>query len=305
VTEERRRQAQSIRMRLDSLARSRGDDVQLVLTRYANERVLARLAACGISGRFVLKGAALFTAWIGEPHRATRDLDLLGHGASDVETVRDVFEQVLRTEIGDDGVEFDVESMSAGPIREDQDYGGLRLVFPARIANARIRVQIDIGFGDAITPAPELLEFPTLLDEAPLRLWSYPRAAVVAEKLEALAQLGLANSRMKDFFDVALLAERFEFDGSELVAAIQTTFSRRGTPLPEATPIALTSAFTEDPSKLTQWGAFLRKSGVMHAPSSLDDVVRRISEFALEPLQAAAARRPWKMRWPPGGPWAG
>ncbi len=163
MSEERRRKAQSVRTQLDRLARSRGDDMQLVLTRYANERALARLACSEHADRFVLNGAALFTAWTGAPHRATRDLDLLGRGASDEAAIGAVFADVLRTEL-DDGVEFDVEAMQIGPIREDQRYGGVRVVVLAHISSARIRVQIDIGFGDAIHPRAERLEFPGLLE---------------------------------------------------------------------------------------------------------------------------------------------
>jgi len=302
VSDERLRRAQSIRTQLDRLARSRGDDMQLVLTRYANERALARLAGSEYADRFVLKGAALFTAWTGEPHRATRDLDLLGHGASDMATVASIFTSLLKTEL-DDGVEFDAGSMEVGPIREDQRYGGVRVVVLARISSARIRVQIDIGFGDTIRPRAERLEFPALLERPGPMLWTYPRATVVAEKLEAAVQLGLANSRMKDFFDLAILAERFDFDGVELAEALVATFERRGTRLPTAPPIALTEAFAAEAAKQVQWTAFTRKSGVAQAPGELRIVMERVRAFALEPLAAAALGQRWAKRWPAGGPW--
>jgi hypothetical protein len=302
VSDERRRRAHSIRTQLDRLARSRGDDMQLVLTRYANERALARLATSEHADRFVLKGAALFTVWTGEPHRATRDLDLLGHGVSDLATIASTFAAVLGAEL-DDGVEFDVDSMTVGPIREDQRYGGVRVVVLARISSARIRVQIDIGFGDAVRPRAERLEFPSLLERPGPLLWTYTRATVVAEKLEAAVQLGLMNSRMKDFFDLAVLAERFEFEGGELVEALQATFERRGTRLSGDLPVALTAEFANDPTKQVQWAAFARKSSVARAPKQLEEVLARVRAFALAPLAAAATRAQWTKRWPAGGPW--
>ena len=302
MTGEGERRSKSIRTRLDELARKRGDDVQLVLTRYANERVLARLASSSHADRFVLKGAALFTAWTGEPHRATRDLDLLGHGSSEVASFRGVFTEVLGSSVEPDGVEFEIEGLQVGPIREDQEYGGTRVVVIARIAKARIRVQIDIGFGDAVTPGPERLEFPALLDGPGPVLWTYPRSTVVAEKLEALVQLGLANSRMKDFFDLVALAERFPFDGAELVTAVRATFERRGTELPARTPVALTREFADDTTKRTQWVAFVRKYGIQD-PRGLEDMIGCTAAFALEPLTAAADGREWRKRWSAGGPW--
>ena len=222
--------------------------------------------------------------------------------ASDLATIAATFAAVLGAEL-DDGVEFDVNSMTVGPIREDQRYGGVRVVVLARISSARIRVQIDIGFGDAVRPRAERLEFPSLLEHPGPVLWTYPRATVVAEKLEAAVQLGLANSRMKDFFDLAVLAERFEFDGVELVNALRATFERRGTPLPATAPLALTAAFSTDPAKRVQWRAFAAKSGASRTPSQLEDIIVRVRAFALEPLAAAASNSLWARSWPAGGPW--
>lgn len=173
----------SVRARLLGLARSHGDDFQLLLTRYANERLLYRLAASPYGSRFVLEGAALFTIWTGRPHRPTRDLDLLGYGEPSEAHVRDVFEQIIALDVGDDGVVFDAGSLDVGPIREDQEYGGVRVMLYARVTSARVRLQVDVGFGDAITPAPTHVEFPPLLDFPPPRLRAYPRETVIAEKL--------------------------------------------------------------------------------------------------------------------------
>jgi predicted nucleotidyltransferase component of viral defense system len=292
----------SVRARLSHLARDRGEDFQLVLTRYANERLLFRLASSRHAQHFVLKGAALFTLWTGKPHRATRDLDLLGFGDPSVDHVREVFAEVLALDVADDGVRFDVGSLAVGLIREEQEYGGVRVELVARITNAQVRLQVDVGFGDAITPEASVVEFPQLLDfPAPL-LRAYPRETVVAEKLEAMVQLGMANSRMKDFYDVAVLARAFDFDGSLLSRAIHATFERRKTPLPTTTPVALTAAFAEDATKKTQWSGFVRKAGVRDA-EGLAETIAAVRAFVEAPLAAATNGTPAPGTWRAGGAW--
>ncbi len=295
--------ATSVRARLGHLARTRGEDVQLVLNRYANERFLQRLSVSPFADEFVLKGAALFTLWTGRPHRTTRDLDLLGFGSDDLVHVEAVFRAILSLSVEPDGVEFDLETLRVNTIREDQAYGGARVVVVARIAQARIRLQVDIGYGDAITPKPEQVEFPALLASVGPNLRAYPRATVVAEKLEAMVQLALANSRMKDFFDIVILARTFEFDGSELVSAIRATFARRGTDIPDDVPVAWTPAFSADSSKQTQWTAFVRKSGSVATVSTLGAAVDEVSRFARQPLAVAAANSNWRARWSVAGLW--
>ncbi len=295
--------AASVRARLLRLAQERGEDFQLLLVRYANERLLYRLATSKHASKFVLKGAALFTLWTGRPHRATRDLDLLGFGESTEEHVRRVFSEVIAVDVGDDGVVFDSASLQVGPIREDQEYGGIRVLLTARITTAQVRLQVDVGFGDAITPAAEEVTFPALLDfEAPA-LRAYPRETVIAEKLEAMVQLGMANSRMKDFFDVLVLARTFPFEGSVLARAIRATFDRRATALPAGLPTALTPGFATDATKKIQWSAFLRKSGAGREPADLALVVSEIAAFVEQPLVVAASGATWPGRWPAGGPW--
>jgi hypothetical protein len=293
----------SVRARLLKLAKERGEDFQLLLSRYVNERLLHRLSVSDHSSQFVLKGAALFTLWTGRAHRATRDLDLLGFGASTEARLRAVFEEVLGLVVEDDGVVFDAGSIEVGPIRQDQDYGGIRLVFRAMVATAVVRVQVDVGFGDAITPGPELVEFPVLLEFQAPKLRAYPRATVVAEKAEALVKLGLANSRMKDFFDIVLMSRMFPFDGAELARAIRSTFERRGTALPTGLPVGLTEEFATDKMKLTQWTGFVRKAGAATEMKDLASVIREARAFLVEPLAAAGTPAPWGFRWEPSGPW--
>lgn len=292
----------SVRARLLRLARERGEDFQLLLTRYANERLLYRLAQSSHGARFVLKGAALFTMWTGKPHRATRDIDLLGFGDPSEAHARSVFAEVIALDAGDDGVRFDAGALEVEPIREDQEYGGVRVSITARVTSARVRLQIDVGFGDAVTPEATVVEFPSILGFPAPRLRACPRETVVAEKLEAIVQLGLANSRMKDLYDLAVLARMFEFNGDVLVRAIRATFERRKTPLPAAMPPALTTAFSTDTAKITQWTAFVRKSGAADA-GDLTETVAMIAAFVKKPLLAASGEVTFTVRWPAGGPW--
>lgn len=290
----------SVRARLLLIARERSEDFQLLLLRYANERLLFRLAASKHAQGFVLKGAALFTIWTGKPHRATRDLDFLSFGDSTPEQVLAAFTEVLEVDVPGDGVSFDLATLTAGLIREHLHYGGVRVELVARVANAQVRLQIDVGFGDAITPEASVVAFPTLLDFPAPYLRAYPRETVVAEKLEAMVQLGIANSRMKDFYDVAVLARDFDFDGELLTRAIRATFNRRKTPFPVATPVALTSAFAEDPTKNTQWSGFARKGNIRDA-GTLAETVAAVRAFVENPLAAAkGAIAP--SSWSAGGP---
>ncbi len=294
--------AAAVRARLLRRARERGDDFQLVLTRYLNERLLYRLSQSPHAASFVLKGATVFTVWTGEPYRATRDVDLLGFGDPSEERLRAVFHDVLSADVSDDGVWFRLDSLAVGPIRADQEYGGVRVTVESGVASARVRLQVDIGFGDAITPEAVMEELPTLLESPPPRLRVYPRETVVAEKLDAMVTLGLLNSRMKDFYDLSVLSRTFAFDGALLQRAVRATFERRGTPLPSATPVALTEEFSGDAAKQAQWKAFCRKSG--GAPvGELRVVVAEIERFASPPLLAASGGDEFARQWSAGGPW--
>lgn len=214
----------SIQARLRNLAQQRGDDVQLLLTQFVLERLLHRLAASAHAHLFLLKGAMLFAAWTNMPHRATRDLDLLGHGSPEVNRLVGIFRDVVAAAVEPDGVSFDPTSIQAARIREDQLYQGVRVTMTATLATARVGVQVDIGFGDAVHPGPVELEYPSLLGLPTTRLRAYPRETVVAEKFQAMVSLGELNSRMKDFYDVFTLARRFEFDANSLAGAVRATF---------------------------------------------------------------------------------
>jgi predicted nucleotidyltransferase component of viral defense system len=274
----------SVRARLLNLARERNQPFDLLLTRYALERLLHRLSTTKHRDRFVLKGAMLLTTWIDTPFRPTRDLDLLGFGNSDPETVLAVFRDVCAVAI-DDGVEFDVEALIVDRNREELEYGGLRIKTNASIAGARIRVMIDIGFGDVVEPGIDEVDLPVLLDAPSPRLRAYPRETVIAEKFQAMVMLGRANSRMKDLYDIWVLSRAYEFEPDRLAKAIAATFARRKTEIPAELPDALTRAFAEDVGKQQQWSAFME--GIEAKPVALASIINDLAEF-LMPYAAAA-----------------
>lgn len=227
---------------------------------------------------------------------------MLGFIEPGTDHVRRIFEEVLALDVLDDGVRFHLDSLDVGLIREEQEYGGVRVHVVASITTAQVRLQVDVGFGDAITPEPQLVEFPPILDFPAPNLRAYSRETVVAEKLDAMVQLGLANTRLKDFYDVAVLARDFDFEGELLVRAIKATFDRRKTPPPPTLPIALTSSFAEAETKKTQWSGFVRKAGVRD-DEGLPATVKAVAAFVAPPLFAVATGSKPPGHWRAGGPW--
>lgn len=296
-----RDRATSVRRRLLERARERGEDFQLVLTWYGIERLLYRLSRSSHSEKFTLKGAMLFSLWSDATHRPTRDLDLLGEGNAGVGHLEEIFRELCDIPC-DDGIELDPSSVRGEEIRAPEEYPGVRVKLVGHLAGARIHVQIDIGFGDAVVPPPENIEYPSLLDLPRPRLLAYPREVVVAEKLQALVALGIANTRMKDFYDLWMLARSFDFEGDRLARAIAATFERRRMPVPETSPLALTADFHGDEAKQTQWRAFLGKGAVVET-ESLQNVVELVASFVLPPARAARNSEPFEGHWPKGGPW--
>jgi len=280
-------------------SQKRGEPFDLVLTRYGVERLLYRLSKSQYADRYVLKGAMLFRVWTESSHRPTRDLDLLGTVPAETEELTAIFQEICSTPVEPDGLEFLIDSIKANPIREEAVYGGIRVNVEARLDNVRIIVQSDIGFGDAVTPGPLVIDFPGLLDFPTPRLRSYPIYTVVAEKLEAMVLLGEANSRMKDFYDLWFLSQNFEFDGETLVSAIRATFARRKTLLPSELPVGLCNEFAE--IKTVQWNAFQRKNRL--GENLMVKVIRSIREFAGKPLRAAFDGSHLDSRWIPNEGW--
>jgi len=252
----------SVHQRLLNMSRERKEDFNLILTRYAVERFLYRLSCSKHTDSFVLKGAMLMAIWIGQLHRPTRDLDLLGFGDSEAETLKTVFGEICLVEVEKDGLEYEANSVEIEEIRENQEYPGQRVKVSAKLGNARIRIQIDVGFGDAVTPKAKSINYPVLLDYPAPRIRAYNKETQIAEKLQSMVFLGMANSRMKDFYDIFALSKTFSFDGNKLVKAIKATFERRGTQIPEDIPLALSDEFANSVDKNNQWKAFINRNSL-------------------------------------------
>lgn len=278
----------SVRARLLNLSKAKGQSFDLVLTRFALERLLFQLSQSPHADRFVLKGAMLMMSWFDDPHRGTRDLDLLGFGDPSEAAMLATFQDILSQNV-EDGVVFDPDTLRVDRIREELDYGGLRLRAIASVGGARINLTIDIGFGDALEPGVELLDYPTLLDFPAPRLRAYARETVIAEKFQAMVALGRANSRMKDFYDIWILSRSFAFEDDRVARAIAATFARRGTEIPSGLPDALTPEFAADEQKQSQWNAFI--GDVALDPGTLGEVIDDLSSF-LRPHVEAAGRIP-------------
>ncbi len=277
--------AASVRARLRGVAKAQASDFNQVLVRFALERILYRLTQSKYADRFLLKGALLFTLWYDMPHRATRDADLLGFGASDLESVAQVFREIATVAV-DDGIVFDPASITVEEIRKEAGYGGVRVVIAGELAKARCKTQIDVGFGDAVTPGPVDSVYPVLLNDLPApRLRAYPTYTVVAEKLHAIALLGMTNSRVKDYFDLSVLLERETLDADLLAQAIKATFERRGMAVPAALPVGLTDEFAHDASRQALWLSFVKKNEL--DPEPLPAIVGRL-RLALEPALCRA-----------------
>lgn len=293
----------SVRGRLLNLSRHRKEDFNLVLTRFGIERLLYRLSKSEHANDFILKGAVLFHLWSATPHRPTRDVDLLAFGSPDLSVIANIFRQICTVPVEPDGVTFDPDSVAAEAIREEAIYDGVRVTMRGRLGVARIPLQIDVGFGDAILPAPETTVFPTLLDLPAPELRAYRRETVIAEKFHAMVDLGMANSRMKDFFDIRYFAKTFAFEGHDLCLAIESTFSRRKTPVPRTLPTALSPAFAADMAKRTQWSAFLKRSKLDPDGVDLAEVIASIQVFIGPPTESLGKGQPFSLFWNPGGPW--
>ena len=294
----------SIRQRLLNLSIKRNEDPNLTLTRYALERLLYRLAHSEYAGQFILKGAMLFAVWMESAHRPTRDLDLLGFGDASNERLMGIFQRLCGVEVEPDGLAFDAQSMRITEIREGQGYPGQRVKLIGMLGTARIPVQIDVGFGDAVTPQAIEIDYPTLLELPAPRIRAYPPETVVAEKLQAMVALGMQNSRMRDFYDLWIIARQFSFDGASLAAAVQATFNRRQTDIPKTVPTALSDEFSTDEHKIRQWNAFLARSQLEESPIELSRVIDELRIFLMPVVNSVVIAEDFNRSWEKGGPWA-
>lgn len=295
--------AASVRQRLLNLAQQRKEDFGLILTKYALERILFRVSQSEYRPTFVLKGALLFELWTEQRYRPTRDADFLARGENSPERFQKIFREICAAVVPDDGLSFDPNTVKAERIVEDANYPGVRITFIAHLENARISLQVDIGSGDVITPAPTETEFPTMLDFPAPTLFVYSKESVVAEKFEAMVNLGITNSRMKDFHDVRSLSYDFSFNGPLLSEAILNTFTRRKTPFPTEMPLVFTPEFYKDDTKIKQWNAFCKKNSLYLAEVLLETVCLEIAEFLIPIIEALKRNERLGKTWPPRGPW--
>jgi predicted nucleotidyltransferase component of viral defense system len=295
VTEIRDPLAQSVHAKLHNCAHQAKEDFNWVMSRYASERFLYRLSRSPYANRFVLKGASLFLVWMNRMHRPTHNIDLLGFGKIDAEELRTIFSACCRIDVVADGVIFDPDTITIEDIREAQVYMGLRVTVRGNLGSARLYVQVDIGTGDSVFPAPQTTDYPVLLDFPSPRLRVYPKESVIAEKIDAMIERGLRNSRMKDYYDIWLLSTAFDFDGRTLVAAIRETLTRRERKC-ETFPIGLTLEFSESPDKQKQWTAFVNKQ--RGSPSNtLADVVKTLQAFLTGPIEAVISNSDFDAVW--------
>lgn len=290
----------SIHQRL--LNHARKDDVRFndVLQRYALERWLYRLSKSGHGEQFILKGALMLIAWGLPVMRPTRDIDMLACVQNDLDRIRSLTAEVCRVECEDDGLLFAAESVTTERIAEDTLYDGVRARFNGALGNARIAMQIDLGFSDVVTPAPVILTYPTILDQPAPHLKAYNRETAIAEKVEAMVKLGELNSRMKDFFDIWALAKHQVFDGAVLSEAVMRTFERRNTPR-DIHAVCFSEFFGKSPDKQKQWQAFAKRSQLTgQVPEAFEEIWHLVAHF----LKPMLTENNTAMSWQPGGPWS-
>ena len=294
----------SLQQKLRNHAKATGDDVALVLTRYINERFLYRLSISPYRDSFILRGATLFTLWNAEPHRATRDIDLLSSGDSSPGAMRQKLEVICAQPVETDGVSYLLETIHIQERTEGRVYQGLHIEMTATLGTARLRLEIDIAFGEAVIPPPIEVVLPVLLEMPAPHLRAYRRETAIAEKCEAMVSLGIPNTRMKDFYDLWYLSRTSSFDGSLLHSALQSTFTQRNTAFPTGgIPAALTEEFVEDVAKQRQWNAFIGKTNLKREPAALPQLIAGIRAFLQPPLEALSEAKAFEFQWSPEGFW--
>lgn len=295
--------AASVMARLLNRTRQTGEDYQVILGSYCTERFLYRLGVSASRDRFVLKGATLLRLLSEQPYRATRDLDLLRRGDGSFDAIREDIEEICAVEVEADGVTFHAGAMRLEAMRSDEEHVGTRVALPVRCGAARLLMQVDLGMGDDVWPAPKLCSYPVLLEMSSPAILAYPMEAVIAEKLEAMIVLGDRNSRIKDYFDLHYLASHFEFDRATLAESIQRTFARRSTLIPAGEPMGLTPDYWRNPLRPTQVRAFARRAVLSVGDDPGVELLPVLRTFLLPLVEDVRRGTPQPGTWPPGGPW--
>jgi hypothetical protein len=294
--------AASVHQRLLNMAKESSRPFNELLQYFAIERFIYRLSKSPDADRFILKGALMFSVWSAEASRPTKDIDLLGRAENSPEVIVAVMKDACRVEVEADGMHFDPKTVTAARITEDAVYEGVRVRVQAKLGNARVSLQVDIGFGDVVVPGPRKITYPTLLNFPPPELNGYTMESTIAEKFQAMVRLGVLNSRMKDFYDIWVLSRMFTLKGETLARAVEETFKNRKTEI-SATPMIFQSSFAEDGDKKIQWQGFVRKAKLNKAPEDFGVVVAAVKTL-LEPLATCLAeQRAFRKTWKAPGPW--
>jgi len=295
----------SVHDRLARIAEDNRQTFEQVFYIYALERFLYRLSKSEYGQAFVLKGALMFLGWGLPMRRLTKDIDLQGYTSNDVDSLVHIIRQACLQEVEPDGMHYDPQSVSGEIIIEEADYEGVRIQFIGYLGNAKIHLQVDVSFADEITPAVQDISYPTVLPELgmePFPVQGYPIETSISEKLQTMVVKDEINSRMKDFYDVYVLIQQFEFQGASLVNAITNTFRKRKTPIPESLPVPLTDTFAE--LKLKDWAGFYRRlPSPSHVPSDFKLIIHDLRVFLLPPLLAASNSDTFELIWFPGKGW--
>lgn len=291
----------SIQQRLKNTARLLNRPYNEILQYYGIERLIYRISRSEYADRFVLKGALMFLVWNGFSFRPTRDIDFLGFTDNDPDAINQIFKEICRQEIQQDGLDFDPEANRSERIGPDSEYEGVRIHLRALLGQAKIALQVDIGFGDIVSPAPYLIDFPSLLNMDSPRILGYPKSSIVAEKVHAMVYLGDMNSRMKDYFDLWFLATTSTHVGRELQTAFSRTFKNRKTDIPMFIPVGLTAEFAD--RKQVQWRAFLKRINPISGPESFKDVIKVLADFVIPVFDACSHEKILAEIWYPDKGW--
>jgi predicted nucleotidyltransferase component of viral defense system len=295
--------AESVKARLLQIAKRDRVDFNLVLNNYALERFLYRLSRSQWKDRFLLKGALLFRLWYKTPFRPTSDIDLEGKTKNDLNEIIEIFKGICSTKVTADGIMFLPETVKGEENREEGDYNGIKIVFRARIDRTDIPIQVDIGFGDAVEPSSQKVEYPVLLDFPIPQLLVYPLYSMISEKFQIMVKRGIANSRMKDYYDLWTISQHSDIDGKLLSQAIEATFKKRNTDIPTDIPLALDDQFSGDHFKQMQWSAFVKRIDAPETTPALKDIVAVLRMLLIPPVIALTNGKPFLKTWRAGKDW--
>lgn len=293
----------SIRARLQNKAKDTNRPFAEVLQYYGIERFLYRFSQSQYKDKFILKGALMFTVWEVLERRTTLDIDFLAHYDNQIIEIEKVMKDVCKINVQADGLVFDSETVIGQKIKEDADYEGVRVKFLGFLERSRIAMQIDVGFGDVIYPKPKVIDYPVILELPKPHLKGYATETMVSEKFEAMVQLGVLNSRMKDFYDIWLMMRQFDFNGSHLAEALKRTFAHRKTLFPQGRQLFVEEIYDEKSDRQTLWKTFLSKGNIKHVPEKLSTLAGGIEEFLAQPLDAINKGRDFEGEWKAPGPW--